>query len=94
MSGTGGELLATVPFGMGWQVRVDGELVPMLSEDGLVRVRDVPADVTVELVAGEDPLRPALLQLQALWALVVLSLGARPPALARRAGARSGGRGA
>lgn len=94
MSGTGGELLATVPFGMGWQVRVDGELVPMLSEDGLVRVRDVPADVTVELVAGEDPLRPALLQLQALWALVVLSLGARPPALARRAGPRSGGRGA
>jgi len=89
MSGAGGELLATVPFGVGWQVRVDGALVPMLSDDGLVRVLDVPAEVPVELVAGEDPFRPTLLRLQALWALVVLSLGARPPALARRTAGRA-----
>ena len=90
-SGEGGELLAAVPFGVGWQVRVAGDAVPMLSDDGLVRVRDVPPDVTVELVAGEDPVRPTLLRLQALWALVVLSLGARPPALARRSAGRTVG---
>lgn len=89
MSGPGGTLVAAVPFGMGWQVIVDGDPVPMLSDDGLVRVRDVPADVSIELSAGRDPTRPTLLRLQAFWTLVVLSLGARPPALARRAAGRT-----
>lgn len=87
-SGPGGDLLAAVTFGVGWQVTIDGSPVPMRSDDGLVAVRDVPAGVAVELVAGEDPVRPALLRLQGVWALVVLSLGARPPALARRQGER------
>lgn len=83
-SGAGGELVATLPFGSGWSVLVDGAALPMLSDAGLVRVLDVPADVEVEVVASVSPIRTTLLQAQALWALLVLSLAARPPALALR----------
>ena len=90
-SGPGGDLVATVPFGAGWQVRVDGTPVPVLSDDGLVRALDVPADARVEVVASPSPGRRTGLRLQALWAVLVVSLAARPPALARRDAARRQG---
>jgi GT2 family glycosyltransferase len=83
-SGAGGELLATLPFGSGWSVLVDGAALPMLSDAGLVRVLDVPADAEVEVVASVPPTRTTLLQVQALWALLVVSLAARPPGFALR----------
>jgi GT2 family glycosyltransferase len=83
-SGAGGELVAAVPFGSGWQVLVDGSPFPMLSDDGLVRVRGIPADADVEVVAASSARRTALLRGQGLWALLVISLGARPPEVARR----------
>jgi GT2 family glycosyltransferase len=83
-SGAGGELLAALPFGSGWSVLVDGAAIPMLSDAGLVRVLDVPADAEVEVVAAVSPTRTTLLQVQALWALLVISLAARPPAFALR----------
>ena len=83
-SGVGGELVAAVPFGAGWRVLVDGSPFPMLSDDGLVRVLGVPADADVELLAGSSTRRTLLLRGQGLWALLVISLGARPPALALR----------
>jgi GT2 family glycosyltransferase len=84
-SGPGGEVVAAVPFGAGWRVLVDGASVPLLSDEGLVRVLDVPADADVEIVAGAATRRAALLQVQAFWALLVLSFAARPPAYALRA---------
>ncbi len=90
-SGPGGDLVATVPFGAGWQVRVDGAAVPVLSDDGLVRALDVPASARVDVVATAAPGRRTGLRLQALWAVLVLSLAARPPALARRDAARRQG---
>jgi len=86
-SGAGGELVAAVPFGAGWRVLVDGAPVPLLSDGGLVRVLNVPPGADVEVVAGRSPTRTGLLQAQALWALLVISFGARPPAFALR-GAR------
>ena len=83
-SGTGGDLLAAVPFGAGWRVLVDGVASPMQSDDGLVRVRDVPPDAEVVLMGMTRPDRDLLLRGQAVWALLVVSLGARPPAFARR----------
>jgi GT2 family glycosyltransferase len=83
-SGAGGELVAAVPFGAGWRVFVDGSAFPMLSDDGLLRVLGVPADADIEVVAQPSPRRTQLLRFQALWALLVISLGARPPALALR----------
>ena len=83
-AGPGGELLAAVPFGSGWRVLADGVAMPMQSDDGLVRVLGVPAGAEVTLVATTAPERGLLLRGQALWALLVVSLGARPPAFARR----------
>jgi len=83
-SGDGGDLLIAVPFGAGWRVLIDGSPFPMLSDDGLVRVLGVPAGVEVDVVAGTSPRRSVLLRGQALWALLVVSLGARPPAFALR----------
>jgi GT2 family glycosyltransferase len=83
-SGAGGELVAALPFGMGWSVIVDGAPLPMLSDDGLVRVLNVPGDAEVAVVAAASPTRATLLQVQALWALLVVSLAARPPAFALR----------
>ncbi len=83
-SDVGGELVAAVPFGAGWRVLVDGSPFPMLSDDGLVRVLGVPADADVELEASSSTRRTLLLRGQGLWALLVISLGARPPALALR----------
>lgn len=91
-SGDGGDLLAVTPFGSGWRVIVDGDAVPMLSDDGLVRVLDVPAGARVELDGAPSTARRTGLQLQALWALLVISLGARPPAVARRVRPRDVGR--
>ncbi len=82
-AGPGGELLATVPFGAGWRVLSDGSPLPMQSDDGLVRVLGVPAGVELEVLASAPPERGLLLRGQALWALLVFSLGARPPAFAR-----------
>jgi hypothetical protein len=83
-SGRGGELLAALPFGAGWSVRVDDAALPMLSDAGLVRVLDVRSDARIEVVAAASPTRTALLRGQALWALLVVSFAARPPAFARR----------
>lgn len=83
-AGPGGELLAAVPFGAGWRVLADGAALPMQSDDGLIRVLGVPAGAEVALVATVAPERGLLLRGQALWALLVVSLGARPPAFARR----------
>lgn len=83
-AGPGGELVAVAPFGAGWRVLIDGASRPMLSDDGLLRVLDVPAGSTVEVVAGQSTTRRGLLRAQALWALLVVSLGARPPAFALR----------
>ena len=83
-AGQGGDLVAAVPFGAGWRVMSDGTSLPMLSDDGLVRVLNLSADARIEVVAAVDPGRTALLRGQALWALLVVSLGARPPAYARR----------
>ena len=83
-AGPGGELLAALPFGAGWRVLADGVALPMQSDDGLVRVLGVPAGAEVALVATVAPERGLLLRGQALWALLVVSLGARPPAFARR----------
>jgi hypothetical protein len=80
----GGDLVVVAPFGVGWQVRVDGSSAPMLSDDGLVRVLDVAEGRTVEVVATPSLARRTALQLQAFGALLVLSLGARPPAFAIR----------
>jgi hypothetical protein len=92
-SGAGGDLLVAVPFGSGWRVLVDGEAAPSLSDDGLLRVRAVPPGADVEIVAGASTRRSTLLRAQAFWALLVVSLGARPPALALR-NARRRARGA
>jgi GT2 family glycosyltransferase len=83
-SGAGGELLVAVPFGSGWRVLVDGVARPMLSDDGLLRVIDVAPDATVEVVAPTSTSRRTGLRLQLLGALLVISLGARPPAFALR----------
>jgi GT2 family glycosyltransferase len=83
-AGPGGELLAALPFGAGWRVLVDGAALPMLSDDGLIRVRDVPAGADVEVVATASARRGLLLRGQALWAVLVLSFGARPPTAAVR----------
>ena len=83
-AGPGGELLAALPFGAGWRVLADGVALPMQSDDGLIRVLGVPAGAEVALVATVAPERGLLLRGQALWALLVVSLGARPPAFARR----------
>jgi hypothetical protein len=56
----------------------------MLTDDGLLRVRDVPPRTEVEIVASPSTTRRGLLQGQALWAMLVVSLGARPPAFALR----------
>jgi hypothetical protein len=56
----------------------------MLVDDGMVRVLDVRSGAQVEVVAGEDPVRRLALRAQALVALLVLSLGARPPQAAVR----------
>jgi len=84
VSSATGDLVAAVPFGAGWQVRVEGALRPLLNDDGLVRVIDVAAGTTVEVVAAPVLPRRTALQIQALGALLVLSLGARPPAFALR----------
>lgn len=83
-SGSGGDLLAVVPFGAGWRVLVDGSAVPMISDAGLVRALGVPAGAEIEVVATPSATRTALLRGQAFWALLILSLGARPPAFAIR----------
>jgi hypothetical protein len=79
-----GELVATVPFGAGWRVLVDGSSRPMLVDDGMIRVLDVRAGAEVELVAGDDRVRRLALRAQALVALLIVSLGARPPQAAVR----------
>jgi GT2 family glycosyltransferase len=79
-----GELVATVPFGAGWRVLIDGSPRPMLVDDGMVRVLDVVAGTDVELIAGTDPFRQQALRVQLLIALLVVSLGARPPRFAVR----------
>ncbi len=79
-----GELVVAVPFGAGWVVRVDGAARPVLSDEGLVRVLDIRDGDRVEVEAGRSPVRRTALRLQALGALLVISLGARPPAFAIR----------
>ena len=93
-AGPGGDLVVAVPFGVGWRVLVDGAAVPILTDDGLLRVFDVPPGSEVEIVASPSATRPGLLQAQALWALIVISLGARPPAFARRNAGRRPTKGA
>jgi hypothetical protein len=83
-SAGGGDLLVAVPFGSGWRVLVDGAAFPILSDGGLVRVFGVPEAADIEIVAAPSTRRAALLRAQALWAVLVISLGARPPALALR----------
>jgi len=79
-----GDLVVAVPFGGGWRVRVGGAQRPTLSDDGLLRVLDVSAGSTVEIVAAPSVARRTALQFQAVGALMVISLGARPPAFAIR----------
>jgi len=89
-SGAGGDLIAAVPFGDTWTVLVDGRRFPQLTDDGLVRAREVPADALVDLVGRERPTRLIGLWSQALLMVLLVSLGARPPRLAvRNARARS-----
>ena len=83
-----GDLVVAVPSGAGWQVRVDGAVRPTLSDDGLLRVLDVGAGRTVEVVATSSSARRSALQFQAVGALMVISLGARPPAFAIRSARR------
>lgn len=87
-AGAGGDLVVAVPFGVGWRVLVDGATTPTLTDDGLLRVLDVPPGSDVEVVASPSATRTGLLQAQALSALIVISLGARPPAFARRSAGR------
>lgn len=87
-TGSGGDLVAAVPFGDDWTVLVDGRPQPQLTDDGLVRVRDVPADATIEVVGSVRPARRVGLWAQAGLLLLLISLGARPPRLAVR-GARA-----
>jgi hypothetical protein len=94
VSDTSGDLLAALPFGAGWQVIVDGSPRPMLNDAGLLRARDVAAGSTVEVLASPSPTRRTGLRLQALGLLLVLSLGARPPAFALRNARRRGETGA
>jgi hypothetical protein len=81
---SGGDLVAAVPFGDDWTVLVDGRPQPQLTDDGLVRVRDVPADATIEVVGSVRPARRVGLWTQAGLLLLLTSLGARPPRLAVR----------
>jgi GT2 family glycosyltransferase len=83
-SGPGGELVASVPFSDAWTVLVDGRRHPQLTDDGLVRARDVPADSTVVLLGTDRPLRRVGLWAQLLLLALLVSLGARPPRLAVR----------
>jgi len=84
VSTASGDLVVAVPFAGGWQVRVDGTTRPVLSDDGLLRVRDIVSGSTVEIAPTPSVARRTALQAQALGALLVLSLGARPPAFAIR----------
>jgi GT2 family glycosyltransferase len=89
-TGTGGDLIVAVPFGDDWTVLVDGRPQPQLTDDGLVRVRELPADATVEVVGAVRPTRQAGLWAQAGLLLLLISLGLRPPRVAvRNARARS-----
>jgi GT2 family glycosyltransferase len=83
-SGSGGDLIAAVPFGNAWTVLADGRRVPQLTDDGLVRARDIPADTRIELIGRERPTRRVGLWSQALLLGLLISLGARPPRLAVR----------
>jgi len=84
VSEVSGDLLVAVPFGAGWQAVVDGATRPMLSDDGLLRVHAIAPGSSVEVVASPSVARRSALQVQALGALMVISLGARPPAFAFR----------
>jgi len=84
VSEASGDLIVAVPFGAGWQVRVDGATRPMLSDDGLLRVLDIGVGSRLEIVAAPSVARRTALQFQAVGALMVISLGARPPAFALR----------
>lgn len=79
-----GDLVVAVPFGAGWQARVAGASRSTSNDDGLLRVRDVGSGRSVEVSASLPDSRRTGLQLQALGALLVISLGARPPAFAIR----------
>jgi len=83
-SGAGGDLIVVVPFGDAWTVFIDGRRFPQLTDDGLVRARDIPADATVELIGRERPARRVGLWSQASLLVLLVSLGARPPRLAVR----------
>jgi GT2 family glycosyltransferase len=83
-TGPGGDLIAAVPFGDSWTVLVDGRRHPQLTDDGLVRARDLPADATIVLVGSERPARLLGLWAQLLLLALLVSLGARPPRLAVR----------
>lgn len=79
-----GDVAVAVPFGSTWSVLVDGVPAPMLSEDGLLRVRDVPIGALVEVRATAPVGRTTGLWAQAFVFILVISLGARPPQLAVR----------
>ncbi len=79
-----GDVAVAVPFGSTWSVLIDGVPAPMLSEDGLLRVRDVPIGALVEVRATSPTGRSAGLWVQALMLTLVVSLGARPPQMALR----------
>jgi hypothetical protein len=83
-SGAGGDLVAAVPFRASWTVLVDGRRVPQLTDDGLVRARDLPADAAVVLIGRERPTRLVGLWAQAILLALLVSLGTRPPRLAVR----------
>jgi hypothetical protein len=79
-----GDVAVAVPFGSTWSVLIDGVPAPMLSEDGLLRVRDVPIGALVEVRATSPTGRSAGLWVQAHMLTLVVSLGARPPQMALR----------
>lgn len=75
-------LVLARPDAAPWVVEADGE--PLAAEPGPVPTYDVPADVVLTVSHRGDGLRSAALALQGLLVLLVVSLGLRPPGIARR----------
>ncbi len=89
-SGPGGDLLVAVPVAAGAVVRIDGAVRPVLADDELLRVPDVPDGADVEVRLPDLPVRRAWLLVQGFALLAVVSLGARPPRAVVRAAVRRG----
>ncbi len=77
-----GALAVAEPDTAAWRAVVDGDPLEQLPGDGLVRYA-IPQEGTVDVTYLGQPWRAAAIAVQALVALLVVSLALRPPRFAR-----------